>query len=127
MPVEWTGLGPEVLLRLDRDTGEPLGMQLQRELRSAVRSGRLNRGERLPSSRALAGELGVSRGLVTECYAQLEAEGYLSAQPGSATRVSSGPAALPVPARRGEVPPRLAMDFRPAVPDLGSFPMRDWL
>ena len=89
MAVEWTGLGPELLLRLDRRLAEPLGSQLQRELREAIRSGRLSTGERLPSTRALARELAVSRGLVVECFAQLEAEGYLRTRPGSATRVAA--------------------------------------
>ena len=59
MPVKWAGLGPELLLRLVRDGGEPLTAQLERELRDAIRSGRLGPGERLPSSRALALELGL--------------------------------------------------------------------
>jgi GntR family transcriptional regulator/MocR family aminotransferase len=125
--VEWTGLGPELLLRLDRKQPEPLGSQLQRELRTAIRAGRLQPGERLPSSRELARELGISRGLVSECYVQLRAEGYLSARGGSATRVAAGareeqPADTPVAA-----PARLAVDFRPGFPDLAGFPRRDWL
>ncbi len=127
MPVEWTGSGPEVLLRLDRNQRAPLGGQLQRELRDAIRSGRLTAGERLPSSRALARSLGVSRGLVIDCYGQLEAEGYLATRPGSATRVAAAPVTLPPPARQAAALPRLAADFRPAVPDRASFPMRDWL
>ncbi len=127
MPVEWTGSGPEVLLRVDRKLREPLGAQLQHELRDAIRSGRLSEGERLPSSRVLARSLGTSRGLITECYAQLEAEGYLSTRPGSATRVAAAPVVLLAPARRAAPPRRLAADFRPSMPDLASFPMRDWL
>jgi GntR family transcriptional regulator/MocR family aminotransferase len=128
MAIQWAGLGPELLLRLDRRAEETLGSQLQRELREAIRSGRLSEGERLPSSRGLAAELCVSRGLVLECYEQLIAEGYLSAQPGSATRVAAG-----TTARRGGdpavavAPPPLAVDFRPGVPDLTSFPLHDWL
>jgi GntR family transcriptional regulator/MocR family aminotransferase len=75
---------------LDRTLPEPLGSQLERELREAIRSGRLGTGERLPSSRALARELGVSRGLVLDCYQQLQAEGYLTTRTGSATRVAAG-------------------------------------
>ncbi len=60
--IEWAGLGPELLLRLDRGLAEPLGSQLERELRAAIRSERLGAGERLPSSRELARELGVSGG-----------------------------------------------------------------
>jgi GntR family transcriptional regulator/MocR family aminotransferase len=128
MPVEWAGLGPELLLALDRSREEPLRVQLERELREAIRSGRLAAGERLPSSRVLAAELGLSRGLVLECYGQLQAEGFLSSRSGSATRVAANalaPAELPerpAPA----APARLAVDFRAGVPDLNSFPRRDW-
>ncbi|HXO07184.1 MAG TPA: winged helix-turn-helix domain-containing protein, partial [Solirubrobacteraceae bacterium] len=86
MPIEWAGLGPELLLALDRSRPEPLRSQLELQLREAIRSGRLAAGERLPSSRALAAELGLSRGLVLECYAQLQAEGFLISRSGSATR-----------------------------------------
>ncbi|HTU96787.1 MAG TPA: GntR family transcriptional regulator, partial [Solirubrobacteraceae bacterium] len=69
MSVEWSGLGPELLVRLDREAAEPLTAQLERALRAAIQTGRLGPDERIPSSRALARELGVSRGLVQECYA----------------------------------------------------------
>ena len=127
MSIQWAGLGPELLLRLDRGRGEGLGFQLQRELREAIRSGRLGRDERLPSSRAMARELGVSRGLVQECYAQLQAEGYLTTRVGSATRVTTGAQAPPIRAARAAPEPPLAIDFRPGVPDLSSFPRHDWL
>jgi GntR family transcriptional regulator/MocR family aminotransferase len=126
MAVEWAGLGPELLLALDRARPEPLRAQLERELREAIRSGRLAAGERLPSSRALAAELGLSRGLVLECYSQLQAEGFLTSLAGSATRVAAGAvshSATSAPTRREA---RLAVDFRPGVPDLTSFPRRDW-
>jgi GntR family transcriptional regulator/MocR family aminotransferase len=126
MPIEWAGLGPELLLRLDRALLEPLRAQLERELREAIRSGRLAPGERLPSSRTLAAELGISRGLVFECYSQLQAEGFLTSHTGSSTRVAAGalaPSQLPA---RAEPAPRLSVDFRPGVPDLTSFPRRDW-
>ena len=134
MPIEWAGLGPDVLLALDRARPEPLRVQLEGELRDAIRSGRLAAGERLPSSRAMAAELGISRGLVIECYSQLQAEGFLTSRTGSATRVAAGalaPAATtspsPPPAPAGPAPsPRLAVDFCPGVPDLMSFPRTDW-
>jgi GntR family transcriptional regulator / MocR family aminotransferase len=125
--IEWAGLGPELLLRLDRTRPEPLGAQLERELREAIRSGRLGTGERLPSSRALAGELGVSRGLVLDCYQQLQAEGFLTTRTGSATRVAGGAYQQPTPPVGAAAPPRLAVDFRSGVPDLSSFPVREWL
>ena len=127
MPIEWAGLGPELLLRLDRGAQDTLGSQLQRELREAIRSGRLGEGERLPSSRVLAGELGVSRGLVLDCYEQLTAEGYLTARSGSATRVAARAAPRPGDHPVMATSPRLAVDFRPGVPDLTSFPLHDWL
>lgn len=80
MPVEWSGLSPELLLRLDRTRPGPLHTQLEGGLRDAIRSGRLKPGERLPSSRELARHLGVSRGLVQDCFSQLYAGGYLSAR-----------------------------------------------
>jgi GntR family transcriptional regulator/MocR family aminotransferase len=129
MAIQWSGLGPELLLRLDRGVGEPLRSQLEAGLRDAIRSGRLQGGERLPSSRGLARELGVSRGLVQEVYNQLLAEGYLTSQVGSATRVAPGarPAA-PAGPSPGPVPPgRLIADFRSGVPDLASFPRSDWV
>ena len=89
MSIEWAGLGPELLVRLDRATSAPLRVQLEQELRDAIRSGRLAAGERLPSSRALAAELGISRGLVLECYSQLQAEGFLTSRSGSSTRVAA--------------------------------------
>ncbi len=127
MSIEWAGLGPELLLRLDRGLPEPLGSQLERELREAIRSGRLAAGERLPSSRAMAQELGLSRGLVLDCYQQLQAEGYLTTRTGSATRVAAAAYLRPAPPVRAAPPPRLLVDFRPGVPDLSSFPRRDWL
>jgi len=127
MAIQWAGLGPEILLRLDRGLREPLGSQLQRELREAIRSGRLSAGERLPSSRALARELGVSRGLALECYTQLQAEGYLITRVGSATRVAVSGQAVEKPRLSITATPRLAVDFRPGVPDLTTFPRRDWL
>jgi GntR family transcriptional regulator/MocR family aminotransferase len=90
MTIQWSGLSPELLLPLDRNSGQPLRTQLEGGLREAIRTGRLPVGERLPSSRELARELGVSRGLVQECYAQLIAEGYLESRVGSATRVAPG-------------------------------------
>ena len=127
MAIQWSGLGPELLLRLDRDSGQPLRSQLESGLRDAIRTGRLNGGERLPSSRALAGELGVSRGLVQECYGQLLAEGYLTSHQGSATRVAARAHAAPVrPAPLAVPAPALIADFRSGVPDLASFPRGDW-
>jgi GntR family transcriptional regulator / MocR family aminotransferase len=133
MAIEWSGLSPGLLVRLDRSAGQPLRTQLEASLREAIRGGRLRAGERLPSSRELARALGVSRGMVQDCYGQLLAEGYLTSRTGSATRVAviSGqqagdqPAAGPALVSPGRRPPLIA-DFEPGVPDLSSFPRNDW-
>lgn len=133
MAVEWSGLGPEVLVTLDRGSAMPLRAQLEDQLRQAIRSGRLGPGERLPSTRAIARSLGLSRGLIQECYAQLQAEGYLIALSGSATRVatltpgSSAPSAAKTVSPPAHSPaPQLIADFRSGVPDLGLLPRTDW-
>jgi GntR family transcriptional regulator/MocR family aminotransferase len=126
MSIEWAGLGPEVLLRVDRDAPEPLRAQLEGGLREAIRSGRLGAGERLPSSRELARQLGVSRGLVQDCYGQLYAEGYLTARVGSATRVAAVAAGTHKADRSHTTQPALRTDFASGVPDLASFPRADW-
>jgi GntR family transcriptional regulator / MocR family aminotransferase len=132
MAIEWSGLSPGLLVRLDRSARQPLRAQLESALRQAIRDGRLRGGERLPSSRELARELGVSRGMVQECYGQLLAEGYLTSRTGSATRVADikeRPAAVsPVPVSpAGPAPDRaLIADFQAGVPDLSSFPRADW-
>jgi GntR family transcriptional regulator / MocR family aminotransferase len=132
MAVQWSGLSPELLLALDRGRGaEPLRSQVEHRLREAIRSGRLRAGERLPSSRELARELGTSRGLIQECYGQLQAEGYLDARVGSATtvavRASGTRAAEVVGVVAAAARPRLLADFRTGVPDLASFPRTDWM
>jgi GntR family transcriptional regulator / MocR family aminotransferase len=127
MAVEWSGFAPEVLITLDRGHGIPLRSQLEDQLRHAIRSGRLGAGERVPSSRALAKALRLSRGLVQECYAQLQAEGYLVTRGGSATRVARA-ATRPEPARTPPpaAPARLAADFASGVPDLALAPREAW-
>src|SRR4030088_2476647 len=98
----------------------PLRAQLEDGLREAVRSGRLAARARLPATRTLASDLGVSRRLVVDAYAQRLAEGYLVARPGGGTYVAEAAAAGGPP---GEEPasssPRF--DFFPGYPDLASF------
>jgi GntR family transcriptional regulator / MocR family aminotransferase len=111
----------EVLLSVRRGAGSLRG-QLERELRGAVRSARLPAGTALPSTRVLASQLGVSRGVVVEAYDQLVAEGYLLARQGSATRVAETAAAAKAEPRAEQAPQRLRYDFRPGVPALDTFP-----
>jgi GntR family transcriptional regulator / MocR family aminotransferase len=138
MTIEWSGFSPELLMRLDRSASQPLRAQLEANLREAIRGGRLLAGERLPSSRELARALGISRGMVQECYGQLLAEGYLTTRTGSATRVADisgqqagdeaavGPAGVSPLAPREPIELPLIADFQPGVPDLSSFPRADW-
>jgi GntR family transcriptional regulator/MocR family aminotransferase len=118
--------GP-LLVEVNRNSGGPLHEQLERRLRAAVRAGRLAPGTKLPSTRALAASLGVSRGVVVEAYSQLVAEGYLVATQGGPTRVASAAVVErpPIPARSLER--EHAYDFAPGLPDLGSFPGDGWL
>ena len=97
--------GPELLLALEPSDAGPKHEQLERRLRAQIRAGQLAPGARLPSSRALARALGISRGVVLEAYGQLTAEGYLAASQGAPTRVAAAPSA--------ERPPLPAVDLRP--------------
>lgn len=127
MPVDWARGGPEFLVVLDRGAG-PLGTQIQDQLRAAIRDRRLGAGERLPSTRRLAGLLGVSRGTVVEVYEQLLAEGYVEAAVGSGTRVAAMPSDAPAPRPPvASAPPRpVEVDFEYGIPDLDSVPLTDW-
>ncbi|MFI8369544.1 PLP-dependent aminotransferase family protein [Streptomyces sp. NPDC085466] len=110
------------------------GRALQEALREAVRTGRLTSGTRLPSSRALAADLRVSRGLVTEAYEQLTAEGYLRSDRGSGTWVSGTVRSIRTAMTPGSAAPEsserygsgVTVDFRPGVPDLSLFPRAAW-
>lgn len=116
----------ELLLTLALEAGrEPLHAQLEQRLREAIRAGRLATGERLPATRVLAAELGVSRGVVVEAYAQLTAEGYLVTRRGASTTVAAASrrAAAPEPL---PFPRPIAEDFHPGMPDLAGFPRTAW-
>jgi GntR family transcriptional regulator / MocR family aminotransferase len=80
---------PVLPLALDPRKAEPLYGQLYKWFQRAIVSGQLSPGQRLPSTRELAAELGVSRVPVLQAFDQLKAEGYLQATVGSGTRVSS--------------------------------------
>jgi GntR family transcriptional regulator/MocR family aminotransferase len=117
---------PVVLLELKRAAGVALHEQLEHGVRDAVRAGRLAPGARLPSSRALAQQLGVSRGVVIEAYGQLTAEGYLAASQGAPTRVAVGPEVERPPVPATELAVRYPYNFDPTAPDLGAFPREAW-
>lgn len=117
----------EVLLPAASAPPRARGRTLRAALREAVRSGRLAPGTRLPSSRDLAADLGVSRGLVTEAYEQLTAEGYLRSGRGAGTWV--GGAVRAAPPRARDLAPRspgTRADFVAGAPDLSLFPRAAW-
>jgi GntR family transcriptional regulator / MocR family aminotransferase len=119
--------GPGLLVELDRDTDLPLHEQVERSIREDIQAGRLAAGARLPSTRALAMELGISRGVVTEAYSQLAAEGYLSTRQGAPVRVArTVRMAAPRPPARSMLP-SFPYHFHPGLPDLAGFPRDRWL
>ncbi|MFB7259945.1 MocR-like pyridoxine biosynthesis transcription factor PdxR [Streptomyces nojiriensis] len=128
MTDSWATFGAD--LHLDLTAGRGLRAGLTEALREAARSGRLAAGTRLPSSRTLAADLGIARNTVAEAYAELVAEGWLTARQGSGTCVAERArprrpaAAAPVrrPAREGP-----AYSLIPGSPDLGGFPRAAWL
>src|SRR5207253_2357013 len=110
----------------------PLSLQLGRQLREAMNDGRVRAGERLPSSRALAETLGVSRTVVTAAYEQLYAEGWLEGRHGSGTYVAdiapagtaaSGPRTGPGDRRPVDAP---SIDLRPGIPWVGALDTPAW-
>ncbi|MEU9211429.1 PLP-dependent aminotransferase family protein [Streptomyces sp. NPDC048415] len=114
---------------------------LIRALREAVRGGRLAPGTRLPPYRSLAADLGVARNTVADAYAELAAEGWLTARQGSGTRVAVGLPPTPLRQEESAAPPGAARvprkepprargprhDLRQGTPDASSFPRAAWL
>ncbi|MFC8130104.1 PLP-dependent aminotransferase family protein [Streptomyces sp. NPDC057302] len=129
MEDSWATLGVDLHLETgDEATHSGVRKGLTDALRAAVRGGRLAPGTRLPSSRSLAVDLGIARNTVADAYADLVAEGWLTARQGSGTRVAertvSRPAG-PAPRRRAAGGP--TYDLMPGTPDLSSFPRAAWL
>jgi GntR family transcriptional regulator/MocR family aminotransferase len=142
------GAGFLPLIAIDRTSSPPLYRQLYHWFRQAIVSGQLRPGQRIPSTRALAAELRISRLPVLNAFAQLHAEGFLETRVGSGTMVSpdvpghargpgasgrlvspqggtSGtsvaPAVAPPPSWSSTLGP-----FRVSLPALEHFPMRIW-
>lgn len=140
------------LIRIDRQSATPLFRQIEQPLRGAILAGSLSAGARLPSSRALAADLGVSRQTVVQVLESLAAEGFLEMRQGSGTFVAGtipghvphrlnrqmerGPATL-APLRvsglgmrfgSGEVEfnPKESMPFLPNSPAYDLFPFSLW-
>jgi GntR family transcriptional regulator/MocR family aminotransferase len=125
MDGSWTIPGLDLLIDPEPGAGRRVG--LERALRDAVCEGRLPPGARLPSTRALAQELGLARGTVSEAYAQLVAEGYLMARQGAGTVVAPRGGPMEEAPAEAMAPPDPRFDFHPGMPDLGSFPRARWL
>ncbi|MEO3812250.1 PLP-dependent aminotransferase family protein [Sphaerisporangium sp. B11E5] len=122
---------------------------LAEQLRRAIGDGRLPVGSRLPASRVLAGELRVSRGVVTEAYQRLTEDGHVAGRGRGGTIVVAAPLTVPgpPPAPVPAAPPpgalfgtepdagvfdalraaRARIDLSPGVPDLAAFPRTEWL
>ena len=116
----------ELLLQIDRGAAEPLHLQLERQLRDAIRDGRLRPGAAVPSTRSLASDLGVARALVVDVYSQLAAEGYLHPSRGSGTAVAARGRSRTGRVSARATYPAADYDFHPGMPDLASFPIVDW-
>ncbi len=113
------------LVSVDRSRPAPLSEQLYRGLRDAIRAGRVTPGTRLPSSRAAAAALDVSRNTVVAAYDLLRAEGVMEARQGAAPRVldvAPGGASRPAQARSVSLGPRGAAVSRPARANLYAAP-----
>jgi GntR family transcriptional regulator / MocR family aminotransferase len=128
-------------LWLDRSSRATLQEQLARQIRERIQQGVLRPGEALPSTRDLAGALGVSRNTVVAAYDRLMSEGYLDAFARSGVHVSASIAVAGLDRRssRGRtrtdakprpddaVPaPAPPVPFRPSQPDVCLFPLMIW-
>ena len=121
---------------LDRAAAEPFYRQIYDRLRGAIASGVLNPGDRIPSARALAEELGLARGTVEAAYSLLAAEGYIQARGQAGTIVSPDlkprtPIASPIlETHRNIITPSFRPDsimpFQMGLPALDAFPRKIW-
>ena len=125
-----------MFIELDRNRNIPVKKQLYDAITSKILKGDLAKGEKLPSTRELAAQLGIARNTVIEIYEQLISEAYLESVNGKGTfacRIKDG---LPVDdifperrvARKAEQAVKSSrIDFGSGVPDLGAFPRKAWL
>jgi GntR family transcriptional regulator/MocR family aminotransferase len=132
MPESWADAAQRVGSDLHLDLSAPGGRRavLIRALREAVREGRLAPGTRLPPYRSLAADLGLARNTVAAAYAELVAEGWLTARQGSGTQVADRAAPPARPRRPKPVPRRPSApvhDLRQGTPEAASFPRTAWL
>lgn len=121
---------------LERSSSIPLIRQIHSAIRTRILAGALGEGTRLPSSRELAEQLGVSRNVVMEAYDMLCSEGFITTRRGSGAYVAAGtcyPAAAsgrevkPETVSMGYESPEGVINFKPGTPDLSRFPLGPWL
>ncbi|MGW0570979.1 MocR-like pyridoxine biosynthesis transcription factor PdxR [Streptomyces tauricus] len=133
MADSWVNSAERIGADLHLELSGPGGRRaaLIRALREAIRSGRLAPGTRLPPYRSLAADLGVVRNTVADAYAELVAEGWLTARQGSGTRVAERAEPLGARARVPKKAPSRARgprhDLRQGTPDASAFPRTPWL
>jgi GntR family transcriptional regulator / MocR family aminotransferase len=124
-------------LFVDPDARRGTARSLYQQMREAIVSGRVAEGERVPPSRDLARQLGVSRHTITTVYDQLVGEGYLDGRAGGGTFVNPvgplgmsrrEPSVSPTPVLRPIEKESLSptFDLRPGAPDHGLFPLKSW-
>lgn len=111
---------PALPVAVDRASAVPLAVQLADALRDAAADGRLRAGDRLPSTRALATQLRVSRTVTAAAYEQLHAEGWISGRHGSGTYVTTAPPGSP------RSRPRRARPGAPEAPEVDLTPGSPW-
>lgn len=123
---------------IDRRSRALLSHQIGRSVVTLIASGALKPGTRLPATRVLAQRLAVARMTVVEAYDWLAEQGFVEARHGSGTVVREVRVAPREPQRSVRIAPargmaaatggeRPAIDFRPGLPDLRSFPRRGWI
>ena len=123
-----------VAFALDRDSQEPLFVQLCDQIRRRIIDGILARDALLPPSRGLAAELGISRSTVVTAYEQLVAEGYVEGRRGSgyyvrelgSTEIGSAPRKLPAQTGESSSLSAQSSHLHPGFPDNRLFPFRSW-
>jgi GntR family transcriptional regulator/MocR family aminotransferase len=121
MPSDWS---IDLHMEIREEGGRGVG--LERALRDAIRAGRLAAGTRLPSTRALAADLGWSRGTVAGAYEQLVAEGWLTARAGAGTVVAAGREIVAAARPRATEQRAPRYDLTTGSPDVAAFPRRAW-
>ena len=121
-----------VVFSIDRASQMPVFQQVYEGLRERISTGAFVAGSRLPPTRSLAVELGVSRSTIVTAYEQLVAEGYVEGRQGSGYAVCNMGevelAAKPAPALKPASAPKRTgpLPFSPGVPDMRHFPYRQW-